>query len=183
MSESKQEAVVKLVEAGIHSREEIKDQIDCTTGSLASYFSGMRNAAKFTGAALCPIEEEVEIDGEIKKVMVCKTFAEVQAIKEERAASRTSKSASKSPEERLEAATKRLTRCESILDKFDDRVSSADGEISEELSLRFDKAKIEARLAEIELARCKELVATADDVEEDAEVEDGETAEGDEDLM
>jgi len=175
MAESKQDVVVRLVKEGMHSRVAIKEEAGCTSGALASYFSGMRNAAKYTGEPLCPVEIELE-DG--SKVMVAKTIEEVESIKEERAATRTTAAAKKSPEERYEAAVSRLSRCESALDKLDDRISSADGEVAEEVTLRFEKAKIEVRLAEIELDRCKGLVDSSEDVEEDEDTESSE-----EDLM
>lgn len=174
MSESKQDVVVRMVKAGQSTREEIKEAAGCTSGALASYLSAMANAAKFTGAEICPIEEE--IDG--KKVFTVMTYADVQAIKEERAANRSPGAVKKSPEERLKAAEKRLTRSESALDKLDDRISAADGEVGEELQLRFDKAKIEVQLAEIEIARLNDLVSSAD---EDDDVDEDEDE--DEDLM
>lgn len=181
---NKQEHVVNLVKAGIHSRTEIKELVGCTSAALASYFSGMRNAANFTGAEICPLEIEKEIDGEKKKVFTVTTFDEAERIKAERAANRTS-AAAKTPAERKAAADKRVTKCEGTLDKARER-HEGDPE-NEEIKLRFQKAEIELKLAEIELKRAAELVtgddAAADDDESEAELDNTAEAPADEELM
>ena len=47
---SKETVVVEMVKAEQYTREEILAESGATPGSLASYLTAMRNAAKFTGA-------------------------------------------------------------------------------------------------------------------------------------
>lgn len=169
MSESKQDVVVRLVREGVHTRQEIKDQAGCTAGALASYLSGMRNAAKFTGAEVCPVEVSLD-DG--KKVMQVTTFALAEEAKAERA-TKTKSASTKTPAERLEAAKKRVEKCGVALDKAQERAEAS--EDNRELELRFKKAEIDAELADIELARCEALIV------EDESMDD--VPEADEELM
>ena len=74
---SKETVVVEMVNAEKYTREEILAASGATPGSLASYLTAMRNAAKFTGAACCPIE--VEEDG--KKIFKVTTWDEAEAAK------------------------------------------------------------------------------------------------------
>lgn len=161
MSKSKQEVVVEMVQAGTYTRAEIKEGAQCTSGALASYLSGMRNAAKFTGSEICPIE--VDVDG--KKVFQVTTFAKAEAIKAERVASNSSSTSAKTPAERLDAAEKRVTRVSNKLEKAEERAEA--NEDSRELQLRWDLAKIEVELADIELEKAKALVADQPILEED----------------
>lgn len=171
------EAIVKdLIEIGKSTREDLKAAAECTSGSLASYLSAFRNAAKFTGVAICPIEIEIDDGDGVKKVFVFKTFEEVEAIKAERSPAK-SKAVAKTPAQRLDAATKRVTRTSNILDKAAERFE-ADSD-NRELELRYQKAQIEAELAEIELKRASTLVAA----EASAEDADEASAEEVEDLM
>jgi hypothetical protein len=168
MAESKQDVVVRLVQEGTHTRQEIKDAADCTSGALASYLSGMRNAAKFTGAAVCPMEVVLE-DG--KKVFTAVTFEAAEEAKAAKAATASASTSTKTPAERLEAATKRVDRCDSALDKAKERYEAA--EDNRELELRFNKAEIEAELASIELKRAEALVVEDEDADaDDIEAED-----------
>ncbi len=162
MSElSKQEQVIELVKAGESTREQIKEAVDCTIGSLASYFSTMSNIAKYSGVALCPV---TNADG----IMSVTTYEEAEAAKAERTASRPAAS-KKSPEERLDAAEKRMIRCTNA------EVSAAkraeDNPDNKELELRADQAVINLKLAEIELDRSKELCHATEAAEEDAPTE------------
>lgn len=164
---SKQDIVVKMVKESKYTRQEIKDAAECTSGSLASHLSMMANAAKYTGEALCPIEEE--IDG--KKVMTVKTYNEVQDAKEARKGSTASRS-TKSPAERLKAAELRLVKCTKAAAKFDERMEVIeDDDIPEELQLRNDKAQIDVRLAEIDVETMTQLVAnTPTEGEEEVDI-------------
>jgi hypothetical protein len=165
---SKQDIVVQMVQEGIHTRQEIKDGADCTPGALASYLSGMRNAAKFTGAKVCPIEITLE-DG--KKVYTVMTFQEVEEAKAARTTT-TSSATSKSPAERLDAAIKRATKCEVAVDKATERYEANDDNL--ELELRMQKAQIEAQLADIEVARSQAIVDASgvEEIDDDVETEE-----------
>lgn len=167
MAESKQDIVVKLVQEGIHTRSAIRKAADCTAGALASYFSGMRNAAKFTGASICPIE--IDLDG--KKVFTVKTFEEVEEMKAAKAATKPASTSTKTPAERLELAEKRINRCTGALEKSNERAEAAPE--NREVELRAAKAKIELELAEIELKRVNELI-DADEAADDVEPEEDE---------
>lgn len=180
MSMSKQDLVVKLVQEGIHTRQEIKDAVGCTSGAFATYLTSMRNAAKFTGAEICPIEEEKEIDGVVKKVFVVTTFQAAEEARAERAATNTSTAAAKTPAERLDAAQKRIARCESAVDRAIERSEAAEDNV--ELQLRAEKAQIELKLAEIELERAKALVAE-DEANEGDSAGDDEPEQSDDDLI
>lgn len=161
MAISKQDQVVELVKAGVSTRVEIRESVGCTSGALASYLTGMRNAAKFTGASICPVEVDKEVDGEMKKVFTVMTFQESEDIKAERAANRTTSTSTKTPEERVEAAEKRMTKCETAVEKAVERAEKDADNV--ELELRADKAKIDVKLAEIELNRAKALIVEDED--------------------
>lgn len=160
-TKSKETIVVEMVKAGIHTRDEIREAADCTSGSLASYLTGMRNAAKFTGVDICPVEVN---DDDGKKVFTVGNYEEIEAAKAARVGSRST-AAAKSPAERLEAAEKRVTRCENAEEAAIARYEK-DGS-SEELQLRAAKAEIELKLAMIELEKAQDLVDSSDVVEGD----------------
>ena len=177
---SKQEQVVNLVKEGKYTRKEIKEMVGCTANVFATYLSAMRNAANFTGVDICPIEEEIEVDGKIKKVMTVTSFKAAEAAKAERAAA-SGRASTKTPAERLEAADRRVERTSSALDSAKERYEA--NEDNRELELRYEKAKIEAELAEIEQARAKALVE-AQESEADVEADDAAAAEEtEEELM
>jgi hypothetical protein len=154
---SKQDIVVEMVKEGKHTRQEIKDAAECTSGALATYFSGMRNAAKFTGSEICPVEIQDPGDEE-RKIMVVMTFEDA----EERRASRVKVSAApkKTVEERFEAVKKRIIRCNSLFDKALTRFEGNPD--NEELDLRQQKADIECKLAGIEYEALSTLIDDAD---------------------
>lgn len=161
---SKQTVVAEMVKEGTHTRQEIKDAAECNSSTLASYLSGMRNAAEYTGAVICPVEEEQD-DG--RKLFKAILFTEYEALKAARV-TKTSTS-TKTPEERLENAEKRVVRCENLNDKAMERAEAS--EDNHELQLRFQKTGIELELAEIELDRAKALMVEDEDAAE-APVED-----------
>ncbi len=163
---SKQEQVIELVKAGASTREQIKEAVGCTTGSLASYLSTMSNIAKFTDAVMSPVTDP---DTQLMSVA---TFADAEALKAERTANRKPAAAAKTPEERLEAAEKRVLRCTNALDAAKKRAEENEG--NREMELRASLAEINAELADIELARCKDLLAS-----DEAEADTPEADEGD----
>lgn len=164
MSESKQDVVVRMVQEGKSTRVEIKDAADCTSGALASYLSGMRNAAKYTpGSELCPVTDE---DG----IMSAVSFEEAETLKAEKTTA--TKGPAKTPAERYEAADKRVDRTAAVIVKAQERFDNAPD--NRELELRLKKAEIEFELAEIELSRAAAL-------NDEAPEEAGDV--GDEELM
>ncbi len=160
MAPSKQEQVIELVKAGESTREQIKEAVGCTTGSLASYLSTMSNIAKFTDAVMSPVTDE-------NGIMSVTTFAEAEEAKASRAASRPAAASKKTPAERLEAAEKRVVRCGNALTSASDRAEANEG--NREMELHHQLAEINAELADIELTRCKDLVSS-DDAEADTPV-------------
>jgi len=171
---SKQDIVVAMVKEGKHTRQEIKDVAECTSGALATYFSGMRNAAKFTGAEICPVEVVDPADEE-RKIMTVMTFDEAEELR----ASKVKKTAApkKTVAERFDAAEKRLIRCTNQYDKALARFEENEDNL--ELDLRKQKADIELKLAEMEHKALSILMANADDVAED----DAADLEADEELL
>jgi hypothetical protein len=155
---TKQDIVVKMVKEGIHTREEIKTAADCTAGALASYLSGMRNAAKYTGEAICPVQNENGIYSVV-------TFAEADAAKAEKVSIRTSAGPKKTPAERLAQAETRVTRCGNLLAKAKERLD--ENPDNRELQLRHQLAEINSELANIEFTKAS--AATVDDENTDNE--------------
>ena len=156
---SKQDQVVEMVKAGQYTREEIMAEVGCTPGALSSYLSGMRNAAKFTGAEICPTIDE-------NGVFSVTTFEAFEEAKAEAAANRKPKAPTKTPEDRWIAASKRVSRCEKAAASARGRAENSPDD--HELDLRAQKADIELELAQIEMMRAEadRSPKAADDDEE-----------------
>ena len=161
---SKETIVVEMVNAEKYTREEILAESGATPGSLASYLTAMRNAAKFTGATCCPIE--VEEDG--RKIFKVTTWDEAETIKANRVP-KTKKSEPKTFEERLDAAQKRVAKVTIQLDKAKAAFEETETRTSE---LRVTILEAELELAEIALDKLQ----SDGDTEED-EITEGEEAE------
>ena len=161
---SKETVVVEMVNAEKYTREEILAESGATPGSLASYLTAMRNAAKFTGATCCPIE--VEEDG--KKIFKVTTWDEAEAVKAARVP-KTKKSEPKTFEERLDAAQKRVAKVAIQLDKAKAAFEETETRTSE---LRVTILEAELELAEIALDKLQ-----ADGDTEENEITEGEEAE------
>lgn len=161
---SKETIVVEMVNAEKYTREEILAASGATPGSLASYLTAMRNAAKFTGAVCCPIE--VEEDG--KKIFKVTTWDEAEAVKAARVP-KTKKSEPKTFEERLDAAQKRVAKVTVQLDKAKAAFEETETRTSE---LRVTILEAELELAEIALDKLQ-----ADGDTEENEITEGEEAE------
>ena len=161
---SKETVVVEMVNAEKYTREEILAASGATPGSLASYLTAMRNAAKFTGAACCPIE--VEEDG--KKIFKVTTWDEAEAAKAARVP-KTKKSEPKTFEERFDAAQKRVAKVTIQLDKAKAAFEETETRTSE---LRVTILEAELEIAEIALDKLQ-----ADGNTEENEITEGEEAE------
>jgi len=136
---SKQEQVIELVKAGKSTRDEIRETVGCTAGSLASYLSTMSNIAKYSGAELCPITDE---DGK----MTVTTYEKAEAARAARGGK--SRASAKSPADRLKAAKLRITRTTNAAGSAATRLEAdPDNEV---LQLRVTIADANKRLAEIE---------------------------------
>ena len=161
---SKETIVFEMVNAEKYTREEILAASGATPGSLASYLTAMRNAAKFTSAACCPIE--VEVGG--KKIFKVTTWDAAETIKANRAP-KTKKSEPKTFEERLDAAQKRVGKAITQLNKAKMAFEETETRISE---LRFNICEAELELAQIALDKLQ-----ADGDTEENEITEGEEAE------
>ena len=161
---SKETIVVEMVNAEKYTREEILAESGATPGSLASYLTAMRNAAKFTGATCCPIE--VEEDG--RKIFKVTTWDEAEAVKAARVP-KTKKSEPKTFEERLDAAQKRVAKVAIQLDKAKAAFEETETRTSE---LRVTILEAELEIAEIALDKLQ-----ADGNTEENEITEGEEAE------
>ena len=161
---SKETIVVEMVNAEKYTREEILAASGATPGSLASYLTAMRNAAKFTGATCCPIE--VEEDG--KKIFKVTTWDEAEAVKAARVP-KTKKSEPKTFEERLDAAQKRVAKVTIQLDKAKAAFEETETRTSE---LRVTILEAELELAEIALDKLQ-----ADEDTEENEITESEEVE------
>jgi hypothetical protein len=179
MSQSKEQRVFEMVKEGTHTRQEIIDEVGCTAGSFASYLAAFRNAAKLTGAAVCPVEIVDDESG--NKVFTVKTWEEAEEIKAAQRASRPAAKA-KTPEERLILARKRVDRTTTATVNARARFDK-DPE-NRVLELRANRADIDAELAIIELtaaeAACRDAGIDPESVvepeaEEISEASDDET--------
>ena len=162
---SKDTVVVEMVNAEKYTREEILAESGATPGSLASYLTAMRNAAKFTGAACCPIEVEVEEDG--KKIFKVTTWDEAEALKAARVP-KTKQATPKTFEERLDAAQKRVAKVTAQLDKAQAAFEETETRTSE---LRVTILEAELEIAEIALDKLQGEGDTEDGADLEAEAE------------
>ena len=160
---SKETVVVEMVNAEQYTRDEILAESGATPGSLASYLTAMRNAAKFTGATCCPIE--VEEDG--KKIFKVTTWDEAEALKAARVP-KTKKSEPKTFEERLDAAQKRVAKVTIQLDKAKAAFEETETRTSE---LRVTILEAELEIAEIALDKLQGEGDTEDGADLEAEAE------------
>lgn len=161
---SKETVVVEMVNAEKYTREEILAESGATPGSLASYLTAMRNAAKFTGATCCPIE--VEEDG--KKIFKVTTWDEAEALKAARVP-KTKKAEPKTFEERLDAAQKRVGKAITQLNKAKAAFDETETRTNE---LRFTICEAELELAQIALDKLQ-----GEGNAEENEITEGEEAE------
>ncbi len=166
-NESKQEMVVRLVKDGLYTRKEILYKVDCTSGALASYLNAMRNAAKFTGAPLCPVEV---VNEEGEKVFVAKTFEEAEALKADRpSAKRASK---KTPWQQYVEAEKRAAKSQAAYERAKDRLGSIENP-TQAHNIRLEIARLTAELHIFEFQEMErpepDEIAVDEDVDEDAD--------------
>ena len=171
---SKYDIVVEKLQAGGCKKSDLVPSL-CTSGSLASYFTTMRQVAKASNLPYCPV---IGADG----TYVLITWTKWEAQKEASAA-KVKPATAKTPEERVADADKRVTRCTNLLEKAKARAS--ENEDNEELSLRHTIAKCNLRLAELEQAAAADFLASQPEIEEEAFDEDevGEVAIDDSDEV
>lgn len=111
---NKQDVIINLVKEEKWTREEIIAKAGCTVNAFASYLTTMRNIAKYSGAALCPLDKTVDD----KKILGVCTYAEFEAVKS--AASSMSVKTPKSLAEVYQAAVKRVRKAEIAVARFDE---------------------------------------------------------------
>lgn len=136
-SKSHQELVQEMISAGEYTRADIIAKVGCTPGSLASYLTAWRSAAKFTGAPCYPIEVG---KNKVFQFMTADEAAEVRP-----ASKAKSKSIGKNPLVTQDRLEQRILKVNTRIDKLE---NAADSEIK---GLRLTIAKAERRLLEIEV--------------------------------
>jgi len=144
---SKEQDVLAMLKEEKYTKDEILEATQCTAGSFSSYLSAFRNASKYTGANICP----VEVDGVFKMT----TYDEWSKARE---ASKGNGRTTKDPAERLRRADKRVVRCAKTLENAVNRHENLE---SEETGLRVDLAEINLKLAELEQAKAEEVAEKA----------------------
>jgi len=158
---SQQDKVVEMLREQKYTREEIMDTVGCNSACLASYLTGMRNAAKFSGTPICPIEK---VEGD-KKIFVLGSYEEFQTARTPKV---KAASAAKTPAQRYAEAVKRVEKAEKAVERY------AGAEEAEGV-LRFKIAELELELAQLLLSQMDAPEDTDLDTEietEDAEVTD-----------
>lgn len=174
MSDNKLDKIVACIREGNQTRAEVIAAAGCTTNAFASYLTSLRNAAKYAGTNICPIEKE--IDG--KKVLVMGSYEEFEALKA------TSASAAAGVEKPLAeqhaAAIKNVNKTAMALAKFQARKEAGEkfekGGIDD---LRFQIAKLNAQLAQ----KLLEALPPLPEVEETPEDAEGTPVDTEEQLL
>ena len=134
--------IVEIVENEEVTRSELCERLQFSQKCLSSQFTYLRWSGVF-----------ITTD-ENKRVIILSKESYDRKLEDIRLRNLDRKSSIKTTKERIDLATKRLTRFEKSRSVCEKRY--ADNE-SEENGLRFDKSKIEIRLAMIELDRLKNL--------------------------
>lgn len=160
---TKEEQVVNMIKEGTHTREEILKEVGVKPTVMASYLSGMRSAAKFTGAEIYPVEVlDKESNKRLFKVM---TMDDAQAYIEAHRKTTSSTGKARTPLDKLRLARKRLRRAVAALGRWEN-VLEGDN-VSEESRLRHGVALAEHALADFLHSQVEEtLEAIGEDVGE-----------------
>lgn len=152
---SKRQIIIDAINAGGATIESLAAEANCKYASVMSNFSMLRLMGMHPVKDV-PSEEDAEtltyrfVDSE-----------EAAQIKEaQKAKSTTSKAPAKTPAERLDAAEKRFERCEKAEKAAGERADKGNSEL---LNLRADKAVIELKIAQIELAEAQAACPVEED--------------------
>lgn len=137
---AKRDIIIEAIEEGGATREALMEAAEVDSKGLASQFSYLRLMGK------CPIADDEGVYSFV-------TADEWEEIKEVRKANAKSNQPAKTPEERLEAAEKRVDKCKKAAANAADRFNKSDDD--HELELRSNKCDIELELAEIELEKAQ----------------------------
>lgn len=142
--EPKRLVIKKMIEAGGCTKDSIKTDLGITAASLATNFTYLRLMGFY------PVADD---DGVLSFTNEA-GWEEIQATKA--AASKTRKSTStKTPQERYEMLSKRVTKCKATYEKASDK--AADNSSDTLLGLREEKADIELQIANYELKSLLEV--------------------------
>jgi len=175
MSDNKLDKIVACIREGNQTRAEVIAAAGCTTNAFASYLTSLRNAAKYAGTNICPIEKD--LDG--KKVLVMGSYEEFEALKAA-SASASSAGVEKPLAEQHAAAIKNVNKTAMALAKFQARKDAGEkfekGGIDD---LRFQIAKLNAQLAQ----KLQEALPALPEVEGTDEVEGEQVADTEEQLL
>ena len=152
---NKQDIVLELIKEGGAKKADLlaagwpEADEKSASASLASVFTGLRMAARFaTDVELCPVTDEDGVYSLIK-------HDEWEAMQAEKKPAK----APKTPEEQLEAATKRVARAEKAVGTAEKR---NDKDPSTKNGLLFKRAELELELAKIDLEEAEDAVATVE---------------------
>lgn len=145
MSKSKANVykIKEMIENNNVTKEDIKRTLGIKATSLATNYTYLR----FMGC--CPITNE---DG-FEVFVTPEEYEQIKAEKKAKAAERKTTS-KKTPQERYDAAVKRLGRTKTALDKAE--LNAANDSDSEILGYRLDKAKAEFNIASYDVRALKE---------------------------
>ena len=152
---SKREIIADCIEAGGATMESLMAAAGCKYASVMSNFSMLRLMGK-NPVKDVPVESTNE-DGETVTELTYRLVSneEWAAIKAEKAANtKTKKAPARTPEQMLEILTKRVNKATIAMATANDRATaSPDSPI---LYLRFQKAEIELKIANLELVDFQE---------------------------
>ena len=139
MADNKLDIIVATIKAGGATRESIIAASGCTPKAFASYLTSLRNGAKYSGSAICPIEGE-------DKIFRLGTYDEFVALKP---VAGESSAAEKPLAEQHATAVKNINKATAAVGRFQARKEAGEkfekGGIDD---LKFQIAKLQLTLAE-----------------------------------
>lgn len=136
--DNKLDIIVSTIKAGNATRDSIVKAAGCTPKAFASYLTSLRNGAKYSGAAICPIEDA-------NKVFFLGTYEQYEAQKPVAGEA----AAEKPLAEQHATAVKNINKATAAVGRFQARKESGEkfekGGIDD---LKFQIAKLQLTLAE-----------------------------------
>lgn len=167
MTQPKRLIIKEAIEAGNATKESLMKLAEVSSASLATNFTYLRLMGFY------PVKGD---DGTFRFVNE-EEWDSIQAARAEAASNRKAPGKAKTPHEIIDAAEKRLTKCQKAVETAAEKHATFDNEITQ---LREVIANAEYRLAEIALDA---VIAEHGDSVEDEEVEDEEVEEVEEDEL
>ena len=143
---SKRDIVKETIENGDATMDTLIEAADCKYESVMSIFSMLRLMGH------CPVKDVPHSEDAETMTYRLVDHETWERLKEERAANSKSTARKVTPEERLDKAEKRLERTEKAMNSAKERAEKYEDEVYQ---LRAQKAEIEFKLAEYELAEAQ----------------------------